>query len=155
MEIRQEITLAPDDCQIVSSRIINGSRDLIFKAWTDPLHLEKWWGPAGFTNTFHEYNLEPGGNWSFTMHGPDGKNYRNECVFIEIKAPVKLVWDHVTGPIFQLVANFDELPDNKTRVTFRQIFRSPKECENIKVYAVNANEENFDRLEQELKAMTP
>ena len=65
-----------------------------------------------------------------------------------------MVWDHISGPKFQGVATFEELPEDHTRVTFRMIFRSVGECEKVKVYAVDANEQNFDRLEKELTVIT-
>ena len=46
-------------------------------AFSDPVRLARWWGPAGFTNTFTICEFKPGGQWSFTMHGPDGTNYPN------------------------------------------------------------------------------
>lgn len=154
METREEIVNPPANCEIVSSRNVSAPRQLVFKAWTDPKHLEMWWGPKGFTNTFHDFNLHPGGAWRFTMHGPGGEEYRNESVFIKIIEPSKLVWDHISGPKFQGVATFEELPEDHTRVTFRMIFRSVGECEKVKVYAVDANEQNFDRLEKELTVIT-
>ncbi len=66
------------DHEIVSSRIVNASRELVYRAWTEPNHLKNWWGPAGFTNTFKEFDLRPGGKWNFIMHGPDKGNYLNE-----------------------------------------------------------------------------
>ena len=49
------------DCRIISSRVVNAPVEKVFQAWTDPSHLAKWWGPAGFTNTFHQFDLRPGG----------------------------------------------------------------------------------------------
>lgn len=49
------------ECEIVSSRIVDASQELVFSAWTDPNHLKNWWGPAGFTNTFNKFDLRPGG----------------------------------------------------------------------------------------------
>jgi len=43
---------APSDGVIVSTRVFDAPRELLFKAWTDPDHLVRWWGPQGFTNTF-------------------------------------------------------------------------------------------------------
>ena len=62
----QILNVSPD-CEIVNSRVINFSRDLIFRAWTDPYHLKNWWGPKGFTNTFSEFDLRPGGTWKFVI----------------------------------------------------------------------------------------
>jgi uncharacterized protein YndB with AHSA1/START domain len=52
-----------DDRKIVITRVLNASQALVFKAWTDPAHLINWWGPNGFTNTFHEIDIKPGGIW--------------------------------------------------------------------------------------------
>ena len=49
--------------EIVSARVFDVPRERIFSAWTDPAHLAHWWGPKGFRNSFHEFDLRPGGNW--------------------------------------------------------------------------------------------
>jgi len=59
----------------------------VFKAWTDPDHPAHRWGPKGFTNTFHEFDLRPGGIWRFLMHGPDGVDFKNKSVFVEVVKP--------------------------------------------------------------------
>lgn len=41
-----EIISTTPDSEIVSTRIVNASRELVFTAWTDPNHLKNWWGPA-------------------------------------------------------------------------------------------------------------
>ena len=71
---------ALSDREIVTTRVFNAARELVFKAWTDPDHLVHWWGPKGFTNTFQEFDLRPGGIWRFVMHGPDGVDYKNKSV---------------------------------------------------------------------------
>jgi uncharacterized protein YndB with AHSA1/START domain len=87
--------------EIISTRVVGAARELVFKALTDPDHLAHWWGPKGFTNTFHEFDLRPGGTWRFVMHGPDGVNYQNKSVFVEIVKPERLVFEHVSGRSFR------------------------------------------------------
>jgi uncharacterized protein YndB with AHSA1/START domain len=87
-----EIISTTPECEIVSARIINAARELVFMAWTDPNHLKNWWGPAGFTNTFNEFDLRPGGRWRFIMHGPEKGNYPNDCEFIKIEKPSLIAW---------------------------------------------------------------
>jgi len=141
------------DCEIVSSRIVNAPRDIVFTAWTDPTHLKAWWGPAGFTNTFNEFDLRPGGRWRFIMHGPDKGNYPNECEFLKIERPSLIAWKRYSKPLFQVVAGFEEVPAGRTKVIFKMIFTSADECNKIKRFVVDKNEENFDRLENELAKM--
>jgi uncharacterized protein YndB with AHSA1/START domain len=143
------------DRAIVSSRVVNFPRELVFRAWTEPEHLQQWWGPKGFTNTFYEFDLQPGGFWRFTMHGPDGKNYENESCFTEIETPERIVFDHLSAPVFQVLATFDESGDShdKTLITYLMLFETPEIRDKIASYAIPANEENFDRLEVELEKM--
>ena len=148
-----EILDVAPDCQIVSSRIVNAPIEIVFQAWTDPTHLERWWGPAGFTNTFKEFDLKPGGKWSFIMHGPDKGSYTNECVFIKIEKPALIAWYRLSKPIFQVVASFEEIAIDRTKVIFKMLFESVEECNKLKGFAPEKNEENFGRLEDELRYM--
>ncbi|RYD82714.1 MAG: hypothetical protein EOP84_09005, partial [Verrucomicrobiaceae bacterium] len=43
--------------EIVATRLLNAPRELVFKMWTQPQHIAKWWGPKGFTNTIHEMDV--------------------------------------------------------------------------------------------------
>jgi hypothetical protein len=148
-----EIISTTPDSEIVSSRIFNVTRETLFKAWSDPNHLKNWWGPSGFTNTFNEFDFRVGGQWRFIMHGPDKGNYHNECEFIKIEQPALIAWKRFTKPIFQIVALFEEVDANKTKLIFKMLFASAEECNKIKRFVVDKNEENFDRLEIELTKM--
>lgn len=133
--------------QIISTRVFATSREKLFEAWANPDHLKQWWGPKGFSNTFHEFNFRPEGSWIFTMHGPDGKDYYNKSKFIQIDHPDQIIFEHLE-PMhwFRVTATFEPMGD-KTKLTFAMLFDSVEECEKVKMYVVPSNEENFDRLE--------
>jgi uncharacterized protein YndB with AHSA1/START domain len=150
-----EIKNVSPDREVVTTRIVNAKRELVYKAWSEPQHLKNWWGPNGFTNTFHEFDLRPGGKWIFTMHGPNNADYPNESVFVTIDPPKLLVFDHITKPEFQIVASFDEIPGSGTKVNFRMIFDTAEACATLREFVTEKNEENMDRLEAELKRMSP
>jgi uncharacterized protein YndB with AHSA1/START domain len=78
------------DREIGSTRIFDARRELVWKAWTDPDHLGQWWGPNGFTTTTNKFELRPGGEWLFVMHGPDGTDYRNEITFTAVVEPERI-----------------------------------------------------------------
>lgn len=147
----QKITASSPDREVVTVRTFEHRQKLIFEAWTNPDRLKNWWGSNGFTNTFHEFDLRPGGMWRFTMHEPDGTNYPNESIFVRIEAPELIIFDHLSQPQFQIVATFDELQETKTRLTFRMIFKSAEQCNALRSFVQGKNEENFDRLELELQ----
>ena len=142
-----------DERTVLNTRTVPYPRELVFKAWTDPGLLAQWWGPNGFTNTFHTFELKPGGKWHFTMHGPDGTDYENLCVFQEIVEPERVVLDHIeTVHRFLLTGNFTPV-DNGTAIEFRQVFTSADECNRIRSFVTGANEQNLDRLEAVLRKM--
>lgn len=132
--------------EIVSTRVFAHAASVVFAAFTDDRKLARWWGPAGFSNTFHEFDLRPGGRWRFTMRGPDGTDYENESQFLEVVAPRRLVFRHLSRPEFRMTITLADEPSG-TRVTWRMEFASERQCARASRYAVDANEQNFDRLE--------
>jgi uncharacterized protein YndB with AHSA1/START domain len=139
--------------EIISTRVFEAPVELVFQAWTNPEYLARWWGPKGFTNTFHEFDLRPGGNWRFDMHGPNGATYPNHSIFVEILPLKRIVFNHVSRPEFQVTATFDDL-GSSTRVTYSQLFKKASEFEKIKSICIEGNEQNFDRLAELLYGMT-
>lgn len=130
--------------EIVTTRVLDAPRALVFESWTDPEQLKVWWGPRGFSNTFHHFDMKPGGAWRYTMHGPDGTNYENEMEFVEITEP-RIVIDHVTPPRFRLTVLLEELGE-QTKITFRQLFETSAVYDGVKRFAVQGNEDNLERL---------
>lgn len=141
------------DLEIFSARTVNAPVAVVYQAFANPQHLQHWWGPEGFTNTIHEFDLQPGGKWRLTMHGPEKGNYENSSVFNSVE-PNKLVsWTRTSQPLFDMELGFEPVNDSKTKISFRMIFNSAANCEKIKRFALPSNEENFDRLERTLAGM--
>ena len=76
------------------TKMLNAPVELVWEVWTNPEHIANWWGPTGFTNTIHTMDVAEGGEWRLTMHGPDGKNYPNKSIFVEIVQGKKIVFQH-------------------------------------------------------------
>src|SRR3990167_4562223 len=108
-----------------TSREIPATPERVFAAISDPQRLSRWWGPAGFTNTFSLCEFKKGGRWSLVMHGPDGKNYPNESVFAEIEPPRKIVIQHVSNPKYRLTIVLSSSAAG-TVVSWLQEFESSK-----------------------------
>lgn len=128
MDARYEPNTDEEARSIVASRIYDAPRELVFDAWTDPKHISEWWGPYGFSTTTSAFDLRPGGEWRFVMHGPDGADYGNKVVFMEVVRPERLVYDHggtdgVNPVRFRVTVTFEEVGDD-TRVTLRLVFPS-------------------------------
>ncbi len=128
-----------------TSRQIAAQSETIFNAIANPETLAKWWGPAGFTNTFQEFEFAVGGKWVFTMHGPDGTDYPNENEFTEIVLNEKVVITHVCEPHFSLTLLLE--PNEKgTLVQWIQVLEDDELAEKIQHIIIPANEQNLDRL---------
>jgi uncharacterized protein YndB with AHSA1/START domain len=138
------------NCEIYSSRILNASVDKAYQMFANPLYLQKWWGPHGFTNTIHEFNLQPNGNWILTMHGPEKGNYQNASIFKTVIPNTLITWTRLTQPLFDMEVGFEQLTPSTSKISFKMIFSTIEECEKMKPFVVPKNEENFDRLEREL-----
>lgn len=127
--------------ELVISRIIHAPRESVFKAWTDPKHLARWWGPRGFTNPVCELDLRPGGAISIEMRGPDGVTYPMKGVFQEITPPERLVF---------LTSAFEVRPGNPrlevlTSVTFGDLKGNTKLV--VKATVIRATPDVADAVE--------
>lgn len=73
------------------TRIFDAPRERIWKAWTEPKYLKKWWGPKNFTAPVIKLDLRVGGKYLYCMRGPDGKDYWSTGVYREIVPMERLI----------------------------------------------------------------
>jgi uncharacterized protein YndB with AHSA1/START domain len=119
--------------------------------WTEPDLIARWWGPKGFTLTTHTMDVRPGGTWRFVMHGPDGTDYQNENVYVELAKPERIVYDHVSTPAHRVTATFVPQGDD-TRLTMRMVFATAElRDRTVKTFnAVEGQSQTLGRLGDEL-----
>lgn len=130
------------------SRTLNAPIELVWKVFTEPEHIKHWWGPAGFTNTISKMEVQPGGEWEFIMHGPDGKDYKNKHIYLELDKPVRLVMQHTTFPKFTTTITL-KAEGKKTLLHWEGLFESAEQLEQV-IKAFKADEgmkQNIERLE--------
>ena len=140
------------DREIIISREFDAPRELVFSAWTDAKHLAHWWGPRGFTITTYEMDFRPGGTWRFMMHGPDGTDFPNKIIYIEIVKPERLVFNHGGANDedpgkFHVTTTFVE-QGGKTRVTMRSLFATAAERDFVvkNFRAIEGGTQTLERL---------
>ena len=143
--------------EVVITRLLNAPQALVYEAWTNPKHVINWWGPDGFTNTFHEMEVKPGGVWDFMMHGPDGTDYPNRIIFKEVLAPHRLAYVHGSGEEndpneFEVVVTFEPQGD-KTLLTLRSIFATQQARDFVirEHGAIEGGNQTINHLEEYLK----
>ncbi len=76
---------------LIITRIFNAPKSLVWKAWTDPELVKRWWGPEGFTAPSISIDLRTGGKYLYAMRSPDGMDFWNAGVFREIVSGEKIV----------------------------------------------------------------
>ena len=138
----------PGARELSITRVLDAPRALVFKAWTTPAHMVRWWGPHGFTCLSCTIDLRVGGEWRLAMRSPTGVEDRQRGVFQEIVEPERIVFTYQfedfaerqeagrpmnagagTGHQTIVTVSFDDL-GGKTRLTLRQgIFQSPEACD--------------------------
>lgn len=147
------------DREIVLSRVYDAPRELVFAAWTKAEHLTKWFGPKGFTTKTRECDVRIGGRWCFDMIAPNGTVFDNRIVFLEIKAPERLVLDHGHDKDddesrFRVTITFDEQTDKKTVVTMRQLHPTKEQRDaGVGFGAVEIGYTTLDKLAEYLRQM--
>ena len=142
----------PSGRGINTTSVFNAPRALVFKAWSDPAHLAKWWGPKDFKNTFSVFEFKAGGDWKFIMHGPNGVDYPNHWRFSEV-SEARIVMAHVGQPYFTMTVTLEDLGD-QTRMTWDALFDTVETYNGVKPFAVDGNRENFHRLHEHLVTMS-
>ena len=102
--------------EVTLTRIFDAPRDMVWKAWTDPTMLARWWGPKGFTNPVCEADVRVGGKILIHMQAPDGTVHPMTGTFDEIAEPECLVFRAV--PVDR---NGVALLESLTTVTFHDL----------------------------------
>ena len=148
------------DREIVLTRVFEAPRKLVWDAWTKAEHLTAWFAPAGFTCTTREIDVRVGGRYCFDMKGPDGTLWDNRIVYLEMKEPELLVYDHGSDKDedpgrFRVTITFDEQSDGKTVATMRQLHPTAEQRKiGIGFGAVEIGYTTMDSLTAHLKTMT-
>ena len=78
--------------ELVITRAFDAPRPLVFKTWTRPEHLVRWWGPRGYTTPSCKMDVRPGGSWRLCMRSPEGTLHWLQCVYREVVEPERLAF---------------------------------------------------------------
>ena len=143
------------DRELNISRTLNAPVELVWEAFTKPEHIANWWGPDGFTNTITKMDVNPGGEWDLVMHGPDGTDYKNKSLFIEIILHKKIVYQHISSPGFITTIEFESLGE-KTHLNWHMLFETAEEFIRV-VKTFKADEglkQNIEKLNVYLAGMS-
>lgn len=141
--------------QLSITRIYNAKIEQVWDAWVDSKQVAQWWGPRGFTITTVRKDVKTGGDWLYTMHGPDGVDYPNYAKFLEVDRLKSLTYEHGAfenkPPIFRVHFAFDDL-NGKTQMEMTMIFPTAEEAAETKNFVKKAGgDSTWDRLAEYLE----
>jgi uncharacterized protein YndB with AHSA1/START domain len=115
--------------EIVATHLLDAPLETVWRAWTDPEHVARWWARDGFTMTTEEMDVRAGGRWRLTLHGPDGADIPATATYLAVQEPAVLAYlsgdPSEPGHAFTTVEFSDD--DHKTGVTVRLHFASAEE----------------------------
>lgn len=122
-----QFTVVPGQHSITITRVFDAPRELVFKTYTDPNLLPRWWGPKRFTTTVEKMDVRPGGAWRFVQRDTQGNVFAFHGVYHEALASERLVYtfefEGMPGHVSRETVIFEEL-DGKTKVTDIVIFQT-------------------------------
>ena len=79
--------------EVTLSRILDAPADLVFKAWTDPDHVRRWYAPDGMDISSASSDPRKGGAFEIVMRAPDGTEFPQRGTYTEFEPPRRLVMD--------------------------------------------------------------
>jgi uncharacterized protein YndB with AHSA1/START domain len=111
-----KVTTSAEGRDLILTRIIDAPRAKVFKAWTEPELLKKWFAPAPLTTPVVETDVRPGGSSLIVMRGPDGSEFPNRGVYLEVVENERLVftnaytkaWEPSEKPFVTVVLTFED-----------------------------------------------
>ena len=147
--------------QLIVERVFDAPRALVWKAWTEPERIARWWGPQGWDTTNYTMDVKPGGVWHYCMRGPDGTESWGKAVYRDIVPPERLVYYDVFSDAaggtneemfgMLITIEFTEI-GQKTQVTSITEFASVEQLEAILAMGVvEGVSQTWDRLDEYLR----
>jgi uncharacterized protein YndB with AHSA1/START domain len=113
------------DRELLIVRVFDAPRELVFRAWSKPEHLTRWFGPNGCTVPVCEMDFRTGGLFRIVMRGPNGENYPFDGTYVEIVEPERIVFQgnihDVPGQDVLTTVTFAE-HQGKTKLTVHQVY---------------------------------
>ena len=151
-----ELTVEPGKQEIVITRTFNAPRELVYRAYTDPDLIPRWWGPREYETVVDKLDPRPGGVWRFLNRGADGTEYGFHGV-IHDASPEQIVqtfeFEGAPGHVALDTAVFEDL-GGRTKVTATSVFQSVEDRDAMVASGMEGGaRETYDRLAELLKTL--
>ena len=155
MANKTEIVAEPGRQEIFIKREFDAPRDLVFRAYTVPDILAQWLGPKNLKLRIEKISEAAGQPWRFVHSDENGNEFGFHGVCHELLAPERIIRTFEfeglpeKGHVSLETAIFEELPNNRTRVTSQSVFMSVQDRDGMVASGMERGvNEGFDRLDQ-------
>ena len=158
--------VAENTNELVITRIFDAPRKMVWKAWTEPERMKRWWGPKNFTAPVIKIDFRIGGKYLYCMRSPEGQDFWSTGVYREIVEPERIVYtdsfsDEKGTPVppsyygisgdwpaeFLVILTFEE-HEGKTKMTLKHAAILAGEMSDMARAGWN---ESFDKLAESLR----
>jgi uncharacterized protein YndB with AHSA1/START domain len=143
--------------EVVIIRTFDAPRELVFKAYTDPELIPRWWGPVKYYTTVEKLDARPGGEWRFVQNDEQNNVFAFRGVYHQVRAPEIIIqtfeFEPMTDHVELQIARFEE-KDGRTTVNAKSVYLSVEDRDGQLNAGMEAGmNEGFDRLDALLEKM--
>ena len=151
------VVVEPGKQEIFMTRLFDAPRELVFKAYTDPALIARWWGLRKNTTHIDEMEARPGGKWRFVETDPDGTAFAFHGVYHDVVAPERIVqtfeFEGMAGHVIMETSTFED-DGGKTKVIAQSIFQSVEDRDGMVASGMEwGAEQGYQRLDELLAEM--
>ncbi len=155
-----DITVEPGKQEIIIIREFDAPRELVFKAFTDPMLYVQWIGPRGMKTDLGRFEPRDGGSWRYIQTDGEGNKYAFHGVNHEVKAPERIIGTFEfeglpeTGHVILQTEKLEELPGDRTKLKSQSVFQSVEDRDGMISSGMEMGvKESYDQLDEILKKM--
>jgi len=150
-----KITAEPGKQEIIIEREFDASRELVFKAFTDPKLYAQWLGPRGLTMKLETFEPRNGGSWRYVQKDQNGNEFAFHGVNHEVNAPERIIGTFEfeglpeKGHVILQTARFVSMPGSRTKLTSQSVFQSVADRDGMLQSGMEMGvNDSYDRLNE-------
>jgi uncharacterized protein YndB with AHSA1/START domain len=154
---RTEYVIEPGKQEITITRVFDAPRELVFKAFTDPKLVSRWFGPREYATTVDKMDARPGGLWRFVQRDEKGNEFAFHGVHHDVVAPDRIVatfeFEGVPGHVLLQTVNLEPL-GQKTRLVEQLVFQSVADRDGMVASGMQrGSDDSMDRMDEILATL--
>ncbi|MFA9289316.1 MAG: SRPBCC domain-containing protein [Weeksellaceae bacterium] len=149
--------------ELTLTRTFDAPRELVWKAFTEPELIAKWWGPRGWNTKITTMEVKPGGVWHYCMVGPNGEEAWGLSTYKELNPPAKMIYTDAfcnaegvineSMPQIDVVMDFIDV-DGKTKIVSKSTYATEAELKTVvDMGMLPGITETWDRLAEHLQSV--